>query len=124
MDWHESGLSVGQVAERMQIAASRVRWYDDHGLLPSERSPENHRRFFADVCCRIAMIRAAQQVGMSIAQIREALTALPPRQAPTREDWEQLAVQLRAVAQERVDELFEILDALSVPQLVPDTPQD
>jgi MerR family redox-sensitive transcriptional activator SoxR len=61
-DWHVSGLTVGQVAERTNIAPSAVRWYDDHGLLPSERTAGNQRRF----------------------------SALPPRQVPTPEDWERL----------------------------------
>jgi DNA-binding transcriptional MerR regulator len=74
-DWHVSGLTVGQVAERMNIAPSAVRWYDDHGLLASERTAGNQRRFFADVLCRMAMIRASQRVGLSIEEIRQALSA-------------------------------------------------
>lgn len=113
VDWHESGLSVGQLAQRMGIAPSAVRWYDDHGLLPSERTAENHRRFFADACCRIAMIRASQKVGLSVAEIREALEALPPGQVPTRRDWERLAEHLRSVLDQRIDELFGLLTELA-----------
>src|SRR6516162_7794439 len=111
--WHVSGLTVGQVAKRMNIAPSAVRWYDDHGLLPSERTSGNQRRFFADVLCRVAMIRAAQRVGLSIEEIREALSALPPRQAPTPQDWERLAAHLREVASQRVQELQVILAELA-----------
>ena len=111
-DWHVSGLTVGQVAARMGIAPSAVRWYDDHGLLPSERTAGNQRRFFADVLCRVAMIRASQRVGLSIEEIREALSALAPRQVPTPEDWERLAARLRLHASQRVDELSAILDEL------------
>ena len=111
--WHVSGLTVGQVAERMSIAPSAVRWYDDHGLLPSERTAGNQRRFFADVLCRVAMIKASQRVGLSIEEIREALSALPPRQIPTPEDWERLAGRLRYVASQRIDELSAILDELT-----------
>lgn len=111
-DWHASGLSVGQVAERMNIAPSAVRWYDDHGLLPSERTSGNQRRFFADVLCRVAMIRASQRVGLSIEEIREALSVLTPRQAPTPQDWERLAGHLRKVASQRVNELLTVLDEL------------
>jgi MerR family redox-sensitive transcriptional activator SoxR len=96
----------------MNIAPSAVRWYDDHGLLPSERTAGNQRRFFADVLCRVAMIKASQRVGLSIEEIREALSALPPRQVPTPEDWERLAEHLRHVVSQRIDELFAILDAL------------
>lgn len=122
VDWHESGLTVGQVAERMQITRSAVRWYDDHGLLPSERTDGNQRRFFADVCCRVAMIRAAQRVGLTISEIRDALTALPPGQAPTHEDWERLAAHLREVVGRRIDALFALLDELTPAQSEPTPP--
>jgi MerR family redox-sensitive transcriptional activator SoxR len=112
-NWHEGGPSVGQVANRTGIARSAVRWYDDHGLLPSERTASGHRRFFPDVCCRVAMIRAAQRVGLSIEEIREALSALPPRQVPAREDWDHLASHLRTVVSKRIDELFAILGELT-----------
>lgn len=120
-EWHESGLTVGQVAKRMQIARSAVRWYDDHGLLPSERTTSNHRRFFADVCCRVAMIRAAQRVGLTINEIREMLTALPPRHAPTPQDWERVADQLRNAAGRRIEELYAALDDLAPDQPRPAT---
>ena len=113
-DWHVTGLSVGQVAERMRIAPSAVRWYADQGLLPHERTASHQRRFFADVLCRVAMIRAAQKVGLSLDEIRVALDALPPGQPPTREDWERLATQLRAALNDRIDELFALLDAMAV----------
>ena len=112
-DWHVSGLRVGEVAARMGIAKSAVRWYDDHGLLPSERVSGNHRRFYADVLCRVAMIRAAQRVGLTINEIREALSALPPGKVPTEDDWEQLATGLRVVLNERINELFDLLEELS-----------
>jgi MerR family redox-sensitive transcriptional activator SoxR len=112
-DWHESGLTVGQVAQRMNISRSAVRWYDDHGLLPSERTNGNQRRFFADVCCRIAMIRAAQRVGLTIEEIRVALGALSPRQVPTPDEWERLAAELRNVVSDRIDDLFALLNELT-----------
>lgn len=96
----------------MGIAPSAVRWYADHGLLPSERTAGNQRRFFADVLCRVAMIRASQRVGLSIEEIREALSALTPGQAPTPEDWERLAARLRLHASQRVNELSAILNEL------------
>lgn len=109
-EWHVSGLTVGQVAERMGIARSAVRWYADQGLLPCERTSDNQRRFFADVLCRVAMIRAAQRVGLTLEEIRVALSALPPGRPPTYEDWNRLAERLRAVIVERVDQLLNLLD--------------
>ncbi|WUH98374.1 MerR family DNA-binding protein [Spirillospora sp. NBC_00431] len=112
-DWHTPGLTVGQVAERARIAPSAVRWYADEGLLPCERVAGNQRRFFADVLCRVAMIRAARRVGLTLAEIREALSALPPGQAPTRDDWERLADQLRDVLNHRIGELLTLLDEMA-----------
>jgi len=97
----------------MNIAPSAVRWYDDHGLLPSERTAGNQRRFFADVLCRVAMIKASQRVGLSIEEIREALSFLPPQQAPARDDWERLAAHLRDTATRRISEFLAVLDELT-----------
>jgi MerR family redox-sensitive transcriptional activator SoxR len=111
-DMHLSGLSVGQVAERMNVARSAVRWYADQDLLPCERTATNERRFFADVLCRVAMIRAAQRVGLSLDEIRQALAVLPLGVPPTPDDWERLATRLRQVVLERIDHLFVLLDDL------------
>ncbi len=111
--WHVSGLTVGQVAARMKIARSAVRWYADQGLLPCERWSNNERRFFADVLCRVAMIRAAQRVGLTLEEIREALTALPSGQPPTLADWNHLADQLREVLVDRIEHLYTLLDEMA-----------
>lgn len=113
IDWHVTGLAVGQVAHRMQIAPSAVRWYADQGLLPHERVTGNQRRFFSDVLCRVAMIKAAQQVGLSLGEIRTALEALPAGKPPSPHDWERLAAQLRTVLTHRIDELFALLEAMT-----------
>jgi len=111
--WHASGLTVGEVAARMEIARSAVRWYADQGLLPCERTHNNERRFFADVLCRVAMIRAAQRVGLTLEEIREALATLPPGRPPTPEDWNRLAARLREVLVDRIEQLFALLDEMA-----------
>ncbi|MGY1717615.1 MerR family DNA-binding protein [Blastococcus sp. SYSU DS0552] len=111
-DWHVDGLTVGQVAARMRIAESAVRWYADQGLLPCERVA-GKRRFFADVLCRVAMIRASQEAGLSLAEIGAALEELPPKQAPSRQDWERLAARLRREVNRRIDELVGVLEGLA-----------
>jgi MerR family redox-sensitive transcriptional activator SoxR len=94
----------------MGIARSAVRWYADQDLLPCERTATNERRFFADVLCRVAMIRASQRVGLSLDEIRQALSVLPPGVPPTPADWDRLATRLRQVIVERIDHLFTLLD--------------
>jgi MerR family redox-sensitive transcriptional activator SoxR len=112
-DWHLDGLTAGEVAERMRVAASAVRYYADQGLLPHRRTPTNERRFHVDVLCRVAMIQVAQRVGMSLAEIRDALTELPPGQAPTPEDWQRLSMRLKQTLHGRIDEMFTLLDELA-----------
>jgi MerR family redox-sensitive transcriptional activator SoxR len=116
--WHVPGLTVGQVAARMGIARSAVRWYADQGLLPCERTSNNERRFFADVLCRVAMIRAAQRVGLTLEEIREALAILPPGRPPTPEDWNHLATRLREGLVDRIEQLLALLDELAPPAAV------
>jgi MerR family transcriptional regulator, redox-sensitive transcriptional activator SoxR len=120
--WHVAGLTVGQVAARMQIARSAVRWYADQGLLPCERTGSNERRFLADVLCRVAMIRAAQRVGLTLQEIREALATLPPGRPPAPEDWNRLAARLREVLVDRIEQLFSLLDEMAPRTTMATTP--
>ena len=70
-------LTIGAVAERAGIAASALRYYDREGIVPSVRSPGGQRRYPRSSLRRIAFIRAAQNVGLSLDEIRDALAALP-----------------------------------------------
>lgn len=112
-DWHEAGLTVGQVAERSGVAASALRFYEQQELISSDRTSGNQRRYHADVMCRVAMIRACQRVGLSIADIRTALAELPEGQVPGLEDWDRLARRLRTELRDRIDDLNEALRALT-----------
>jgi len=112
-DWHEAGLTVGQVAERSGVAPSALRFYERQGLLSSDRTAGNQRRYHGDVLCRVAMIRACQRVGLSIAEIRSALAGLPEGHIPGPEDWDRLARHLRRELHNRIDDLNRALQALS-----------
>lgn len=111
-DWHEAGLSVGQVSQRAGVAPSALRFYERQGLLSSERTSGNQRRYHADVLCRVAMIRACQRVGLTVAEIRTALAELPEGQVPGPEDWERLSKRLQGELRERIDDLNKALAAL------------
>src|SRR5216684_5780218 len=66
-DWHEAGLTVGQVAERSGARPSALRFYERQGLISTDRTAGNQRRYRGDVLCRVAMIRVCQQAGLSLA---------------------------------------------------------
>jgi len=111
-DWHEAGLTVGQVAVRSGVAQSALRFYERQGLISSDRTAGNQRRYHADVMCRVAMIRACQRVGLSIADIKTALAELPEGQVPGPEDWARLSQRLQHELRDRIEDLNRALSAL------------
>jgi MerR family redox-sensitive transcriptional activator SoxR len=86
----EPWLTIGQLA-RSGLAASALRFYEAQGLLLSERAPGKQRRFPRSTLRRVAFIRAAQRVGLSLADVRDSLAALPPGRPPSKRDWERLS---------------------------------
>jgi MerR family redox-sensitive transcriptional activator SoxR len=84
-------LTIGEVARRSGVAASALRFYEDRGLITSQRAGSGHRRFPRPVLRRIAFIVFAQRVGLTLEEIRRDLDELPPDRAPTRRDWAALS---------------------------------
>lgn len=101
-------LTIGEVAERTGVAASALRFYEDEGLLDPERTPAGHRRYPRELLRRVSFIRAAQEVGISLAEVREALGQLPDGRTPTQEDWARLSSAWR----ERLDDRIAALEGL------------
>lgn len=84
-------LTVGELAGRAGVATSALRYYEANGLIHAQRNVGNHRRFAPDTLRRVAFIRAAQVIGLSLAEITAALASLPDDRTPTRQDWSRLA---------------------------------
>jgi len=95
-------LTVGEVARRAGVATSALRFYEAEGLIHSERTDAGHRRYHADVLRRVSFIRTAQLVGLSLSEIRDALSSLPDGRTPTARDWAQLARSWRPVLDQRI----------------------
>lgn len=105
-------LSVGELAKRAGVATSALRFYEDNGLIASERTAVGHRRYSADVLRRVAFIRVAQRVGLSLGEIRAALDTLPDKRTPTRRDWSRLATRWRPLLDEHLALLQRTRDQL------------
>src|SRR5207253_11239990 len=84
-------LTITEVARRSGVAASALRFYEERGLITSERAGSGHRRFPRAVLRRIAFIVFAQTIGLSLDEIGEELAKLPPDRAPTGRDWSRLS---------------------------------
>lgn len=105
-------LTIGEVAERSGVPHTALRFYEDRGLLLAHRSPGNQRRYPRSVLRRLAFIRAAQRVGLSLEQVSEALGTLPADRAPTRRDWTRLSRSWRRELDTRIDALIRLRDNL------------
>lgn len=91
---HEA-LTIGAVSERTGVAASALRFYEQQGLIQAARTASGQRRYHRDVLRRVAFIRVAQHMGLSLEEIREALASLPDHRTPNQQDWERLASSWR-----------------------------
>lgn len=98
-------LTIADVARRSGVAASALRYYEDRGLIGSERAGSGHRRYRRPVLRRIAFIVFAQRVGLTLEEIGGELAKLPGDRAPTRRDWAQLSSMWRERIDERIAEL-------------------
>ena len=107
-----STLSVGEVARRSAVPVSTLHFYEAKGLISSQRSAGNQRRYARDVLRRVAFIRVAQRVGISLADIDEALAGLPQDVAPSRSDWARLSARWRRRLDERIEQLERLRDTL------------
>jgi MerR family redox-sensitive transcriptional activator SoxR len=107
-------LPIGVVAARSGIAPSALRFYEDQGLLPAAtRTPGGARRYPRAVLRRLAVIRAARNMGLSLPEIRTALAGLPPDRPPTVDDWARLSRDWRDRLEEQIAALTELRDGLT-----------
>jgi MerR family transcriptional regulator, redox-sensitive transcriptional activator SoxR len=98
-------LTIGEVAERSGVATSALRFYEDQGLISSERTDSGHRRYPRTVLRLVAFIVFAQKVGLSLEEIRLELAKLPRNRAPERADWAKLSASWTKRIDERIAEL-------------------
>jgi MerR family redox-sensitive transcriptional activator SoxR len=106
-------LTIGEVSHRAGMAHSALRYYERAGLISAVRSPGGQRRYSRTVLRRLAFVRAAQNVGLSLAEIRAALSTLPEERTPTKTDWERLSKTWRARLDEQIDGLIALRDGLT-----------
>jgi MerR family transcriptional regulator, redox-sensitive transcriptional activator SoxR len=104
----EPGLSIGEMAERTGVAPSALRFYEAEGLLSSTRTSGGQRRYPRSALRRVAFVRVAQRVGLSLDEIRDALATLPASRTPTKADWARLSASWRP----RLDDQIAVLERL------------
>lgn len=104
----EPELSIGALSTRTGVSPSALRFYEAEGLIHAERSAGGQRRYTRDMVRRVSFIRVAQQVGLRLEEIREALASLPDNRTPDAGDWERLSKAWRP----RIDAQIAMLERL------------
>ena len=110
---NETIITIGELAKRSGVATSAIRFYEEQGLISSTRTGGGQRQYRRETLRRIGFIRAAQAVGLNLAEIRSALEALPGQRTPTKQDWERLSRAWQPLLQERIDGLIALRDQLA-----------
>jgi len=108
----DSWLTIGAFAQRCGVAASALRFYEAQGLLHGRRSGGGHRQYRRADLRRVAFVRAAQAVGLSLEQVRAALGNLPDGRTPTPADWQRLAQGWQPLLDARIAALTRLRDQL------------
>ena len=106
-------LPIGEVAARSGVAASALRFYESEGLIAAQRSAGGRRMFPRHVLRRVAFIRVAQRVGLSLDEIAGALSLLPPDRAPTVREWSRISGTWRARIDQQIATLERTRDDLT-----------
>lgn len=109
----ETTISIGELAKRSGVASSAIRFYEEQGLISGSRTEGGQRQYRRDVLRRIGFIRAAQAVGLNLAEIRSALATLPGQRTPTKQDWQRLSRAWQPLLQQRIDALVALRDQLA-----------
>ena len=109
----DSVLTISEVARRSGVASSALRFYEERGLIASQRAGSGHRRYPRSTLRRIAFIVFAQRVGLTLEEIGAALAQLPAGKVPTREDWARLSGAWRERIDERIGELQRLREGLT-----------
>jgi MerR family redox-sensitive transcriptional activator SoxR len=98
-------LTISETSRRSGVAASALRYYEERGLISSEREGSGHRRYPRPVLRRIAFVVFAQRVGLTLDEIAVELGKLPPHGVPTRRDWSRLSATWSGRIDARIAEL-------------------
>ena len=92
-------LPIGDLARRTGLSVSAIRFYEERGLVQAHRTGGNQRRFLRSDIRRLSFILIAQRLGLSLAEIQDALAGLPGGRTPNAADWKRIS----RIVRERID---------------------
>ena len=107
-----SELTIGELADRSGVSTSALRFYEERGLIESRRTTGNQRRYAQATLRRVAFIRTAQRVGLTLEEVADALATLPQGRTPTKADWARLSRSWRPRLDEQIRRIELLRDRL------------
>ncbi|WP_108791553.1 redox-sensitive transcriptional activator SoxR [Erythrobacter sp. Alg231-14] len=105
-------IPIGEMARRTGLSVSAIRFYEDKGLIEPIRTGGNQRRFLRSDLRRVSFILIAQQLGLSLGEIDDAMRTLPHGRTPTARDWRVISASIRDRIESRIQELERMRDRL------------
>lgn len=84
-------LGIGEVAKRSGVSVATLRFYESKELIWSVRTDGNQRRYSRVMLRRIAIIKIAQQVGISLQEIKAEFSVLPKNGTAKKKDWQAMS---------------------------------
>ncbi|MEG0404945.1 MAG: redox-sensitive transcriptional activator SoxR [Acinetobacter sp.] len=111
-EYSEVWLTIGELAKRSGVSVATIRFYEEKDLIWSTRTAGNQRRYQRAMLRRIAIVKAAQQVGISLKQIKETLSTLPKQQVATKKDWQIMSQQWQEQLDQQIMMLLQLRQQL------------
>jgi MerR family transcriptional regulator, redox-sensitive transcriptional activator SoxR len=105
-------LTIGELSDRSGVATSALRYYESQGVISSERTGGNQRRYPRATLRRVAFVRSAQRVGLTLDEIQAALATLPDGRTPNKADWTRLSRDWRPRIDAQIERLERLRDKL------------
>jgi MerR family redox-sensitive transcriptional activator SoxR len=105
-------LTIGELSDRSGVSTSALRFYEERGLIESRRTTGNQRRYPKATLRRVAFVRTAQRVGLTLEEVADALTTLPANRTPTKADWARLSRSWRPRLDEQIRRIELLRDRL------------
>lgn len=105
-------LTIGDLSKRTGVATSALRFYEEQGLIEADRADSGHRRYAQATIRRVSFIKIAQEVGLSLQEIANAMSSLPDNRTPDQEDWTKLSASWRPRLDEQIAMLQRLRDRL------------
>ncbi|WP_278252853.1 redox-sensitive transcriptional activator SoxR [Alteromonas sp. 5E99-2] len=106
-------LTVGDVAKRCGVKVSTLHFYESKGLIQSTRNTGNQRRYHKQVLRRVSLIKAAQKMGITLAEIKIQLDTLKGKTAPNQKDWQRLSSHWKESLNQRIQSMEKLRDYLT-----------